>query len=134
MRVLEREGDRVAVDDVDMVDEGVDRTARQMVLRVEHAVEVDLHGFGVKRRAVVKAHVVLELEDVAKAVRTHFNRFGEIRHRVHVAVELHEAFVDGAAHGLRDCVGRVVGVERREGGRERNGDFLCVCGCGGECA
>ena len=123
-RLLQRELHRVGVNDVDAVDVGEENVALQAVLLIHHALVVDLDRFGRKVLAVLELHALPELHRIDEAVGARFIAFGEHVHELHVLVEREEPFVEGLHDRLRERVARVVGVERREGGGDRNGHVL----------
>ena len=83
--LLQGERDRVRIRDRDLVDrperedEGERARVVERVLRVEHAIEVELDRVGVEVAAVVELHALAQREGVGLAVRRHGPGFGEAR-------------------------------------------------------
>ena len=70
--------------------------APRCCLRVEDAIERELHVAGGERPPVVELHALAELERPRLAVGAGGPRFGEDRLDLEVAIEIHQALVDEA--------------------------------------
>ena len=127
-RGLEVEANLVGPEHLNLVDEFEKRVAREVIGRVENALEIELHRIRVEFRAVVKLDAFLKREGPGEAVGRNLMALRELRHGLQVLVEGVEAFIEGLRDAARKKVGRLIRVERSEGRTHRNRNSACAGG------
>jgi hypothetical protein len=106
------------------VDHAEEREPLVVGHRVEDAGEVEAHGLGVERRAVVEGYARPQMERPGHAVGLDVPALGQPRHDGHGVVEADERLVDHHDHLVGLGVGRVVGVEGGCVGRSREDQLV----------
>lgn len=67
----------------------------------EHVVKIPLHGFGVTRRAIVKADVFVQVEDIFLALVDDIPGFRQIGHDIKIRIQRHQGIVGIVRHPER---------------------------------